>query len=255
MQILTICWKVADAAYVNCLKESDGAKFSNADSSSWYFECSNGNLLVKMCPLEHVFNNDLKQCVHGTDITTDEFGLPEMYSTLEEDIFSVTEPSINFTVTNVPIAEPSLDLFEEENPCPCRDTLSLTYFENRFNCEKYFICYRSRPIEMSCCRGFYWSQQHKKCISQIGSSCGIKPIHAASVNLPNCPARGCAVYPHLTVCEYFYYCEEGVRSIQQCDAFYQWDFYAQRCVIRSEAKCITSIPMHLRSQLYLGSSN
>lgn len=196
----------------------------------------------------HVFHNETKQCILAKDFT-DQL----RNSTIEADVlFSSTESATTFAVpifTNTPPVEgPSVDHLED-NPCPCQDTLSPTYFASQYSCEKYFLCYRSRPLELSCCRGHHWNQQHKKCVPENMSSCGIRH-NPTSLNLPSCPARGCAMYPHLTVCEYFYYCEDGVRSLQQCDAFFQWDFYAQRCVIRSEAKCITSIPSNLQAQLY-----
>lgn len=266
--ILAIWFKCTYARSVHCIEDNDGSKFPSADNSTWYYDCRNGSLLLKMCPYLHVYQDNLKQCIlpdsmTGSVTTTSsnsEIIFPDELSGTEEpttyyslDIFEI-ESTTNFTVpvfTNSdPIDDPSLDLLEKANPCPCQDTMLPTYIANRFNCQIYYMCYRSRPLELSCCQGQHWSQQHKKCIHQHESSCGIRP-ESATIKLPSCPERGCAVFPHLTVCEYFYYCEDGVRSIQQCDAFNQWDFYSQRCVIRSEAKCITSVPIHLRAQLYL----
>lgn len=227
---------------ISCWTEKDGATFANADNSSWYFECRNGSLLLQICPTQRVFHNESKQCVLATSADNSE----SIQMTLD------IRPDEIPNDLDAPLP-PSADLLHDENPCPRYDTQAPTYFASRFNCDKYFMCYRSRPLELSCCRGHHWSQPLQKCIQQSVSSCGIRhePAASGTATVAGCPARGCATYPHPTVCEYFYYCEEGVQSVQQCDAFYQWDLYAQRCVLRSEAKCITSLPAHLRGRFYL----
>lgn len=237
---------------VICLKENDGTMFPNADNVAWYFECKNESLLMKICPDWNVFDADLKECILNE---------PEIVPSIEEDLLQlpITEstewsvstkvPTMHISTDTLNTEEPSADLIEEEVRCPCYDTASPTYYASSRQCDKYFLCYRSRPLELSCCRGQHWNQRLKKCIPEHFSECGITPVAAVSL-IPDCPHYGCAFYPHPTVCEYFYYCENGVRSIQQCDAFYHWDFYSQRCLIQSQARCITSIPLELRRNFY-----
>lgn len=129
--------------------------------------------------------------------------------------------------------------------CPPNDTEIPTFLPSNSFCDSYFLCYHGRPFEMFCSIGYYWNQELNECILERDSNC-----IDSTMQVPACPSKGQHFFPHSDRCSYFYYCENGIRSIQQCSAFKQWDIIEQTCKIDINARCIKTIPRSQREKYY-----
>lgn len=132
------------------------------------------------------------------------------------------------------------------NRCPMNDTEDPTFLPSDLFCDSFYLCYHSRPYEMFCPSGFYWSQEYVKCILERESNC----TDSSGYKAPKCPAEGQFFIPHKERCNLFYYCENGIRTIQQCTAFQQWDVVEKKCKLDISAKCIKAIPRSQRAKYY-----
>lgn len=133
------------------------------------------------------------------------------------------------------------------NRCPSTDTEDPSFLPNDLFCDSYYLCYHGRPFEMFCPRGFYWGQEKRKCISERESTC----VDSTGVKAPECPLIGQFFIPHTERCNLFYYCENGIRSIQQCSAFKQWDVVEKTCKLDISAQCIKAIPRSQRAKYFV----
>lgn len=131
--------------------------------------------------------------------------------------------------------------------CPSNDTDVPSFLASDLFCDSFFLCYHGRPFEMFCPVGYYWSQEHKKCILERESNCTDSSV---GNKIPKCPPNGQFFIPHSDRCNLFYYCENGIRSIQQCTAFEQWDVIEQTCKLDINAKCIKTLPKSQRAKYY-----
>lgn len=232
-----------------CDDKPDGSMYPHFKHLSWYFRCASGIAELFICPPNYeAFDHGLSMCNRRkppqTMVVTTKPStttcLPSTLATNPPAVIKPTWPAIN-TETIV--------------RCSCHDTPTPTYHRDARHCDRYFLCYRGRPMPMSCCPGSHWSQAAGRCVPAQRSRC------SANVTVPSlsgtggewgptCPATGRALYPHPTVCEWFYYCENGVRTRQQCSAFTQWDCRQRRCVAMTQAQCIKSVPSSSRLQYY-----
>lgn len=131
------------------------------------------------------------------------------------------------------------------NQCPSVDTEDPSFLPNDSFCDSFYLCYHGQPFEMFCPRGFYWSQENKKCVLERESNC----TDSSGIKAPECPSNGQFFIPHER-CNLFYYCENGIRSIQQCSAFKQWDVVERTCKLDTSAQCIKAIPRSQRAKYF-----
>lgn len=217
-----------------CTDRPEGLRLPHFDNTAWFFQCVAGIAELHFCPELHSFDASLQKC--------DRF--PKTTTTVE--IPTTTSSSVDLLLpppAKIPSANPV--------QCPCHDTDTPTYLPDPHHCDRYYLCYHSRPIRMVCCNGYTWHQLHSQCVPTYQSRCGSATPTPHREQQPACPASGRFFYPHPTACEFFYFCENGHRSLQQCDAFFHWDCRKQRCVSRSEAQCITGVPESGRHRYYV----
>lgn len=93
---------------------------------------------------------------------------------------------------------------------------------------------------MHCALGMYWNNNDQMCDYQQNVVCPDGGNPDANP-MPKCTDEGLYSMPHPSKCEYFIMCMDGIQTIQQCDAFHQWDVPAQRCLIKDRATCILDI--------------
>lgn len=174
---------------------------------------------------------------------------PEDFSSQSSNLPTNTTPSLTTTSTE----EIDCDTTHKPDPpiasnlCPSKDSDEPTFFANHLFCDSFYLCYHGRPYEMFCPAGFNWSQEHKKCILERESNC----VDSTGYKVPKCPSNGQFFIPHSERCNLFYYCENGIRSIQQCTAFEQWDVVERTCKLDISAKCIKTIPRSQRAQYFV----
>lgn len=59
--------------------------------------------------------------------------------------------------------------------------------------------------------------------------------------LPKCAAGVRAEFPHPANCNWFIHCDNGNRSIQQCQHLHHFDVTQRRCLFRTAATCIKDV--------------
>lgn len=263
-----------------CLKHTGNVLIPNPIDCHSFYACQHGYAMKIICPNDSIFNPKLGNCDPEYDVCViDENGMAEIKELLSEDInhageydttdlstSTTTTPTTSTSTTN-PIETSTTTTTiiptttTEQNPddcetctdstlsnlCPSEDSEDPTFVESDSFCDSFYLCYHGRPYEMFCPNGFYWSQEEEKCIPQWKSNC----TDSTGIKAPKCPSKGQFFIPHSDRCNLFYYCENGIRSIQQCTAFQQWDVVEQTCKLDVRAKCIKAIPRSQRGKYFL----
>ncbi|XP_037032733.1 uncharacterized protein LOC119071780 [Bradysia coprophila] len=268
-----------------CLTHPGNLVIANPYDCYSFYACQYGNAMKIVCPDDSMFNPMLGNCdpnyteciIEGehftlSDVTEKKDLLAEDMNdtdgidttdtiTTEISITTNSAPSSSSTTNSLIDTTTVLNTTPSEEPpggcetctqpsplnqCPTVDTEDPSFLPNDSFCDSYYLCYHGRPFEMFCSRGFYWSQDNRKCISERESKCA----DATGVKAPECPPTGQFFIPHTERCNLFYYCENGIRSIQQCSAFKQWDVVEQTCKLDISAQCIKAIPRSQRAKYF-----
>lgn len=227
-----------------CSDRPDGILMPHFDNISWFFQCVGGIAELHACPDLQSFDVSLQKC----DRFPTAAAVEREFTTTSTS--TTVSPHIAPDKTADLLLPPQQPIVNDPVHCPCQDTATPTYLPDPRHCDRYYLCYRGRPIQMACCNGHSWNQLQSQCVPAYRTRCGSAASPTPHHETPACPSSGRYFYPHPTACEYFYYCENGSRSLQQCDAFFHWDCRQQRCVMRSLAQCITAVPMSGRQQYY-----
>lgn len=284
-----------------CSDQTDGSLLADPNHWNLYYSCFNEQATLMSCDENMVFSLEEQRCVRDSldelqiMTTVEEFSsFTEVTSDLAVEMTVLTSQTLTTTTTDAletdstttitstavstittPTTIPTTTAMSNNlvvaSFCPCRDTYEPTYLSSYDFCDRYFMCYHGRKLEMTCCRGHHWNSVLKRCVPEYESLCKVSELYQRNqrnyilknltifwwqddnsvVIIPDCPETGRAFYPHPYVCEYFYYCENGHQSLQQCDAFFYWDFYQHRCIIKTEAICITSLTKSKRRKYYI----
>ncbi|XP_055374508.1 uncharacterized protein LOC129607505 [Condylostylus longicornis] len=107
--------------------------------------------------------------------------------------------------------------------CPEIDNDQVKFLENLDDCTKYYMCYHGRALPLRCWNGLHFSMKHMTCTPPEIANCS-----ANATPYPNCPIFGRALLPHPEECRYFFYCTNGIKTIQQCGSFDYWDIIEKK---------------------------
>lgn len=168
-----------------CKGITNGTLLADKLNPMVYFACINEQAFENSCETGFIFIMEQQHCIEEyldelQLINSNEEGettvevhvniSTETVIITDEGTTTTTETSIN-TSTETIVADVNL-LFEIPS-CPCMDTYLPTYFASRDYCNQYFMCYRSRPLLMSCCRGYHWSAKLEHCVPEYESECEV----------------------------------------------------------------------------------
>ncbi|XP_037032764.1 peritrophin-1 [Bradysia coprophila] len=184
----------------------DGIFIKNEKGCEWFFYCHNGQPLEAFCPGTFWFNEDSGICEDQKNV----------YCTLNDPV-------------PPPVIVPE-DL-DEPVTCPAMDTSSITFIASRIDCSRFYICYHGVPIRQQCIKEMHWNAATNRCDYPDNAKCLIVQP------LPICPMKGQVFFPHPEMCDYFYYCQNGYLTVQQCPFYYHWDTVTQSCRWRNLARC------------------
>lgn len=270
-----------------CSKHPNNVIVANPYDCYSFYACQHGNALKIVCPNNSIFNPKLGNCdpnhleciVEEEEDATlsvvndkkdmsyerDETNSEDISNTGTETTEIMSSTSFPPTTTNLPtdatqtnsVTSTTEDPFNCETcpkpvppyyvQCPDTDTENPSFLASDSFCDSFYLCYHGSPYEMFCPIGFFWNQEVKECILERQSNCTDASMWS---NVPKCPLNGQYFFPHTERCNYFYYCENGIRSIQQCTAFKQWDIIEQTCKLDVKARCIKTIPRSQRAKYY-----
>lgn len=273
-----LCQQIEDENI--CLKHPGNLIIGNPYDCYSFFACQHGNAIKVICPNNSIFNPKLENCdptysdciISEKDATLN--GMPENKELLSEDIAHDDEVEVvtdsddlsdvdtEDTDTDTEMLDPTTPLFLDSTTiadcetcttdplnvqCPSNDTEVPSFLPSDSFCDSFYLCYHGKPFEMFCPVGYHFSQERQICILERESSCTDSSV---GNKVPKCPLNGQFFIPHFERCNLFYYCENGIRSIQQCTAFKQWDVIEKTCKLDFTAKCIKTIPRSQRAKYY-----
>ncbi|CRL07566.1 CLUMA_CG020531, isoform A [Clunio marinus] len=123
-----------------------------------------------------------------------------------------------------------------DNHCPPPGSNEVRFLPS-VNCDEYYICMNGRPVLLQCAPGQHWNIQENSCDDPARAGCA--PVPPPN-QLPNCPPGVTRYLPHPTNCNWFIYCNNGNRSVQQCRPLQHFDINLERCLVKTIARCITN---------------
>lgn len=159
-----------------CIGQENGTLLPNPNNSSSYYYCLNEEATLQNCTENSLFDLEKQECMLQYDTTVDENF--ETNSTEDNEIPTTLMPENNSTesITTEMSIEPTPPVYNnlsETYYCPCYDTVLPTYLEDEDSCENYYMCYRGKPLKMSCCKGHHWSTELGYCIPEYLSNCQV----------------------------------------------------------------------------------
>lgn len=233
-----------DLDYLECIEEeedvtmnvlNDKKELLSEDEGDLVGEVSSENISTIGSETTEIFNS-----TSSFSSTTTNFELTPTDVTASTAVISTTEDPLSCETCSEPIQPHNVQ-------CPLNDTQNPSFLPSDLFCDSFYLCYHGRPFEMFCSSGFYWNQDRKECILERESNCTDSSV---GKKVPKCPVNGQHFFPHSERCNCFYYCENGIRSVQQCTAFKQWDIIEQTCKLDISARCIKTIPRSQRAKYY-----
>lgn len=190
-----------------CSGQTDGSLLSDPNHYNLYYSCLNEQATLMACDDKMLFSLEEQRCVRdsldelqiittvedfsslteATPDLSDETTLATSYSmtstteTLETDLSTAlpTTTTIRSTITSptvIPTTTAMSNNLVVASVCPCRDTYEPTYLRSYDFCDRYFMCYHGRPLEMSCCLGHHWHSTLKRCVPEYESLCEVSII-------------------------------------------------------------------------------
>jgi len=125
-----------------------------------------------------------------------------------------------------------VDLPDDE--CPPPGSSEVRFLPSEY-CDEFYICINGQPILLFCRPGQHWNMEREFCDYPANAGCKTKDNPE---ELPNCPSAFTGQLPHPHNCNWFIHCNNGNRSIQQCQHLHHFDVTTQRCVFQTAARCI-----------------
>lgn len=152
-------------------------------------------------------------------------------STEEEITHQTTNTAPGIPIDPEATAEPGV-----EEKCLDLDRETMNFLPSKVDCERYYLCYRGKPVQLNCVSGQHWNQVETFCDDPFYAHCQAEGWIDPNP-FPDCPRLGRALKPHRTDCSYFVFCNDGVGFLNRCPLHEGWDSVTEKCVLKSEARC------------------
>ncbi|CRL03885.1 CLUMA_CG017009, isoform A [Clunio marinus] len=124
-----------------------------------------------------------------------------------------------------------------DNGCPPPGSDEVRFLPSDF-CDEFYICINGEPIPLQCAPGLHWNIEQNSCDDPSRAGCDAGP---PPDQLPNCPPGVTRQLPHPTNCNWFIHCNNGNRSIQQCQHLHHFDVDLERCLFKTIARCASDM--------------
>lgn len=137
----------------------------------------------------------------------------------------------------------------EQSPCPTwTDPENLVFLSNGMQCDRYFMCFNGKPIEMQCASGLTFNSRTNQCSQEACrvSLGGDSPLLAFNLTCPpilpqtthwSCSSWENQRHPDDNDCERYYHCQNGVQYGGRCPEGLLFDSRTSRCVEPRDATC------------------
>jgi len=127
----------------------------------------------------------------------------------------------------------------DDDLCPPPGSNEVRFLPSLY-CDEFYICINGQPVLLQCRPGQHWNVYEEFCDDPINAGCDPNgnpdPDHPGQ--LPNCPWGFTGQLPHPSNCNWFIHCNNGNRSIQQCQHLHHFDLDQGRCIVKTQARCI-----------------
>ncbi|XP_076679565.1 chitin-binding domain protein cbd-1 [Andrena cerasifolii] len=190
-----------------------------------YYECCDGESVLKNCDPGEMFDHDQRQCV------PDEEGACDTGPTTAKPSPTTTPlPSIN-----------------------CPPDGNTTVIPHETSCEFYYTCENGKKQLKECKTGFSFDEIMGMCTWWEDVNCGTRTPrgtlpetdNADDTSLAECPPRGSdnsGTLPHERSCVKYYLCVDGAATLQRCEHGTEYDYIRGICDDPRNFKCIRPIP-------------
>jgi len=185
-----------------CLDWNDMDAFPHPDSCAEYLICWGGELLELTCPDDMLFDIIDLVCDH-----------PDFVVCLGDPWPPTEDPD-----------------------CPPAGSNEIRFLPSNF-CDEFYICINGQPVLHFCRPGQHWNEHEEFCDDPEFAGCD-PDAGPPGGRLPECPPGVTSQFPHPHNCNWFIHCNNGNRSIQQCQHLHHFDIVYGRCLFQSVARCI-----------------
>lgn len=122
-----------------------------------------------------------------------------------------------------------------DDECPPPGSNEVRFLPSPY-CDEFYICINGQPILLFCRPGQHWNIEQEFCDDPENAGC--EQNGPPADQLPDCPSGFTGQLPHPHNCNWFIHCNNGNRSIQQCQHLHHFDIDLRRCVFQTAARCI-----------------
>lgn len=172
------------------------------------------------CPVSHIFDPVDKVCV-------DAGGFGCMNS---EPVETMIEPfDVNF-------AQPEESKEETLEDRVCKGIVDGTFVASPNSCANYFLCNDNLAEESSCPDGYAFNEEEQSCDPKDEVDCLL------------CPKIGKIDFIDPKTCNYYYSCNNGVRTLFECGYKLRFDQNSRTCKPRKEVRCDMSNVCHYQDK-------
>lgn len=154
-------------------------------------------------------------------------------------------------ICELPNIEPDPD---HDPECPPPGSSDIVFLPSDF-CEHFYICINGQPVQLNCRPGQHWNIDGEFCDDPESAGCEVSPMRlylkigsnlwdlqedktSPPNEIPDCPPNFVGQLPHPHNCNWFIHCNNGNRSIQQCQHMHHFDMERRECLFHSVARCI-----------------
>ncbi|KAL0125465.1 hypothetical protein PUN28_004522 [Cardiocondyla obscurior] len=168
-----------------------------------YYECRNGQKLVRECASNLFFSKRWNGCVNK----------------LISDCAPPTPPPTSPPTTPIPTSEP--------NVCPAPpDPSPPVLLNHETDCDKYYECKNGGKALRLCAEGLFFSKKWRGCVKYEYSDCA-PPTPSPTPGPGECLDGD--FLAHECECNQFYQCINGRKALRYCPVNYHFNPYDKNC--------------------------
>lgn len=213
-----------------------------------FYECKNGQKILRECESGQIFEKDRKICVPGEDLNgkctpnstvecTNGNYLPhecqcDKFYECKKNKKALRECSKGS------IFEPALAKCVRGTDCP--PEVTCRQGENKKHhclCDKYYTCNNDDWILKPCGEGQHFSSKDLKCMTPKEACCDPKSCGNPPGESGACPEGVPTHWRHECDCRLYYECIDNKKEIKSCDWGRYFDYVNQVCEKADKVKC------------------
>ncbi|XP_077256946.1 uncharacterized protein LOC143894503 isoform X1 [Temnothorax americanus] len=190
---------------------SESARFPHSCLCNQYYECVEGDKILRTCPIGKYFDDAKEVCNSAAKMKCQ------------------PHPSYNYLI----------DDYDTECSPDGRA------FQHEISCTEYYLCYKGEKILKSCEEGLHFNVSLQTCDYPQKKGCDLIFSPMPTIALGICPPADSVekvLLPHNCDCTQYYECVDGEQVLRDCSGGLHYDHVRQICNEPTEAKCTNLVP-------------